>query len=212
MLIDNGIEELPRHVRWDNSEAKFVIEKHPILVQEVQQGKRKKAVMSGTKSKSLTVVQKYQDILARLQELDGALAPDNDGFTECRQINKREYEEICECINMYENRVHTTNVPEKVTTDTSTMEAVRNTPQGKKTVANLPENCGVKQDDIPKYCYYRAATSGRGDCFVIDKHPALVQSGKRTWNTTTKISKTTQDKFQDLIAKLSELDMASSTS
>lgn len=30
-LKEIGIEELPRHVRWDNSEKKFIIEKHPVL-------------------------------------------------------------------------------------------------------------------------------------------------------------------------------------
>ena len=69
-LTNAGISELPKYVRWDNSETKFVIDKHPQLIQEALGGKRKKAQMSGSKSSKLSIIEKYQDILARLEELD----------------------------------------------------------------------------------------------------------------------------------------------
>lgn len=65
-------KELPKFVRWDKTELKFIIEKHPQLIKEVDHGVRKKPVMSGSKSKTLSIVQKYKDILARLQLLDQA--------------------------------------------------------------------------------------------------------------------------------------------
>jgi hypothetical protein len=69
-LIDAGIPTLPRYVLWNESESKFVIDSHPALKEEVKQGLRKKPVISGSKSQKLTIIQKFQDILARLQELD----------------------------------------------------------------------------------------------------------------------------------------------
>ena len=69
-LIDAGVTELPKHIRWDNSEKKFIIDKHPHLINEVTQGIRSKPMMSGSKSVKLTIIQKYQDILSRLKNLD----------------------------------------------------------------------------------------------------------------------------------------------
>ena len=39
-LINIGVEQLPKHVRWDKTEQKFVIEKHPVLLEEVKNGLR----------------------------------------------------------------------------------------------------------------------------------------------------------------------------
>lgn len=72
-LIDIGVEELPKYVRWDNSEKKFVIEKHPVLLKQVEQGERRKPIMSGTKQQALTIVEKYNDIVHRLSQLDLAI-------------------------------------------------------------------------------------------------------------------------------------------
>ena len=47
-LIDIGIEELPRHIRWDKTEEKFILEKHPYLIKEVALGIRKKPAIIET--------------------------------------------------------------------------------------------------------------------------------------------------------------------
>lgn len=204
-LVDQGINELPKYVRWDKTESKFVIEKHPALLDEVSQGKRKKAVMSGSKSSNISIMKKFQDILARLEELDFAFADGNDkDFAEQRRINKQEYDAICDCINRYEGK----EVTPSETSQHLSIEPSRHTAAGKKTQIVLPDDCGVRHEDIPKYCYYKPASDKRGDKFVIDKHPAIVKEGKRTWSTTEKKTMSTYDKFQELLAKYNELNTA----
>ena len=203
-LIDVGIEELPKYIRWDKSEKKFVIDKHPHLVNEVTKGIRKRPEMSGTKSAKLTIIQKYQDILARLEEFDNEYL-NNPELNAKRIQYKKEYDEICKCIKIYEG----IEIEEKSDSETSNKSdpiiSKRNTANGRKTVSKLPENCGVKVEDIPKYCWYRAATEKRGDRFIIDRHPKLLEQGKNEWGTTESRKKTTLDKFNMMIEKYEEL-------
>lgn len=203
-LIDQGIRELPKYVRWDNSEKKFVIEKHPVLVEEVYQGKRKKAVMSGSKSTNITVVQKYKDILARLQELDRKMNIESiEAFDKIKYETAHEYTAICACINAYENKPILEPCASQVAIP---LEPARRTADGRKTVSKLPEGCGIAQEDIPKYCYYKPASAARGDKFVIDKHPTLLKEGKRQWSTTETKKLTTQEKFQQLMEMYTRLE------
>jgi hypothetical protein len=71
-LLNIGITEYPKYVglRSDCGEMKFVIEKHPVLMKEVANGIRKKPCLNGTKSRSLTLKEKFEDILTKLNELD----------------------------------------------------------------------------------------------------------------------------------------------
>ena len=79
--------------------------------------------------------------------------------------------------------------------------------QGFKGVAsNLPQDCGVTPNMIPKYCYYKPASDKRGDKFIIERHPKLVSKGIRQWTTTESKTKTTKQKFDLMIEKLIELD------
>lgn len=73
----------------------------------------------------------------------------------------------------------------------------------KKRSNNLPPNCGVKPEDLPKYCYYTPSRKNRGDGFVIERHPNL---DKRQWKTTESKKYTTLDKYNMLLKKLNELD------
>jgi hypothetical protein len=75
----------------------------------------------------------------------------------------------------------------------------------KSLTSNLPPNCGVTQEMIPKYCYYKPASDKRGDKFIIERHPVLVAQGKRQWATTEAKTKTTKEKFDLMIEKLKEL-------
>lgn len=70
----------------------------------------------------------------------------------------------------------------------------------------LPPNCGVTLDEIPKYCYYKPASDKRGDKFLIERHPKLLEEGKRQWATPEKKTLTTKEKFDLMIAKLNELN------
>jgi hypothetical protein len=207
-LKNVGVTQLPRYIRWDRGEEKFVIEKHPYLVKEVEQGIRKKAMVSGSKSKTLSVVQKYQDILARLQELDDkSICPNVLEFEQTKKENKEEYEAICRCIRQYEGG-QVDFCDQHPTEESGPMEMIepqRRTVSGKKNVSALPDGCGVAHTDLPKYCYYQAQTEHRGDKFVIDKHPSLVAQGKRQWATTSKSNITTLQKFEMLMTKYNNL-------
>jgi len=76
--------------------------------------------------------------------------------------------------------------------------------RGRRHRNNLPPNCGVTPDMIPRYCYYRAATDKRGDAFIVDRHP-LLPEGTRQWRTTESRAVTTRRKWQQLMAFLKEL-------
>lgn len=97
-LIQNGIKSLPRYVRWDKTEHKFVIEKHPVLIERyILNGM--KASMSGRKSSKLTMTQKYDDILEKLKQLNAQC----DYTLENQRIKLRnEYIDICNTIYTYE--------------------------------------------------------------------------------------------------------------
>jgi hypothetical protein len=101
-LVAAGVEELAKYVRWDNTERKFIIEKHPVLLEQVVQGVRMKPTMSGTKKQNLSILEKYQDILEKLQYLD-SLHTDEvyKSFIEQRSQLKTEYEAIIQCISQY---------------------------------------------------------------------------------------------------------------
>jgi DNA-binding ferritin-like protein (Dps family) len=207
-LINIGVLELPKYVRWDNTEKKFIIEKHPQLIKEITQGIRTKPTMSGTKSTKLTVIQKYQDIISRLQDLDELNNNTNlEEFKKLSDENKKEYDAIYNSIKIYEGL----QLEEKSDSETSNKSdpviLKRNTAAGRKTVSKLPENCGVNIEDIPKYCWYRAATEKRGDKFIIDKHPKLLEQGKNHWGTTESIKKTTLEKFNIMMEKYEELSL-----
>lgn len=68
-LIQQGIYTLPKFVRWDKTELKFIIEKHPELLKRVDQGLLKKPIMSATKSSRFSIYEKYQDVVQKLHDL-----------------------------------------------------------------------------------------------------------------------------------------------
>lgn len=73
----------------------------------------------------------------------------------------------------------------------------------KKLKTKLPDDCGITVDMIPKYCHYSKPRGNIGEYFVIDKHPKLTA---RCWNTTSNKKVTIQEKFDQLLVKLKELE------
>jgi hypothetical protein len=65
--------------------------------------------------------------------------------------------------------------------------------------SNLPENCGVDPQDIPKYCYYVPATTSKGDAFACGRHHPKQVDVKRDWCTTKARAWSTKQKFQMLL-------------
>jgi hypothetical protein len=76
----------------------------------------------------------------------------------------------------------------------------------KSVTSNLPSNCRVTPEMIPKYCYYKPASDKRGDKFIIERHPSLTKNGTRQWATTEAKSKTTKEKFDLMLEKMNELN------
>jgi hypothetical protein len=76
---------------------------------------------------------------------------------------------------------------------------------GRRHTNNLPDNCRIIPDMIPKYCYYQQKTGKRGDAFVIDRHPKL-PDGKRQWRTSGSKKVSTMEKFKQLKKKLTEIE------
>ncbi len=74
----------------------------------------------------------------------------------------------------------------------------------RKDVDELAES-GIEKTMVPKYCYFQASSDKRGCKFVIDKHPKLIEEGKRQWSTSESRSMSIKDKYKALINKLKEL-------
>jgi hypothetical protein len=195
-----GVDEYPKHVRWDKSEEKFVIEKHPALMREVSLGLRKKPIVSGTKSARFSVVEKYQDILAKLQDLDAR--EDDEEFRTLRAKLLAEYNAIVECVRSYDGVNNVIDQP-AASHSSPGVEASHKTVAGRKAESKLPEGCGVTLDMLPKYTYYRPASATRGDCFIIDRHPNMTDG--RLWSTTASRKVSTRDKYDALMDKYASL-------
>lgn len=198
-LMDANIMTLPRHVRWDSSEKKFVIEKHPALLNN----DNKKPMLSGTKSTKLTVVEKYQDIMFKLNELDKQLPAYVDDFKDLKKKLHDEYLDITNCIREYNGLPPIE--PKADPNIKSTIEAESKTIQGRKVICKLPEGCGVTVSDIPKHCYYKAAHDIRGDAFIIERHP-LMKEQRRSWMTSSSTGLSTAEKFNQLMQMLSKVE------
>lgn len=74
---------------------------------------------------------------------------------------------------------------------------------GRKHLNSLPNNCGITDDMIPKYCYYLRETDKRGDAFGISKSNPL--SGGKEWITSRNRNISLKKKFIQLRNKLKEL-------
>ena len=68
--------------------------------------------------------------------------------------------------------------------------------------SNLPDDCKIKAEDIPKYCYYIKATKDKGDAFCCTKlHPKQKESGK-DWTTTKSKKVSIEEKYKHLLEYL----------
>jgi hypothetical protein len=191
-LIQAGIVEYPRHVRWDTTEQKFVIEKHPALLKQVSDGIRKKPTISGSKSRSLSILDKYKDILAKLDELNqGSSAGERARFAEKKKALGDEYMAIIRTIRE-------DIIDPRIREESAVIDAVRTTAPGRKKPTKLPIDCGVTVDMLPPYTYYIAATEKRGDKFTVEIDGT-------SWSTTGSRNKTTAEKFQEMMNHIQDM-------
>jgi hypothetical protein len=93
-LLDIGVTELPRYIRYDNSESKFIIErkKHPGV--QTLDALGIKFNCSGTKSVAFSVVYKYYDILKKVEQINQLADPEKVSFIEKQKELYKEYQEI----------------------------------------------------------------------------------------------------------------------
>jgi len=187
-----GVIELPKYVRYDKTEEKFVIDKHPVLL-----SKNKKS-MSGSKSKSLSIQEKYQDILFKLDALNKEINQDEIQFQEKKQKLRNEYIQITNCVRQAKGleAILVEQQPSQTGGGQPIQPEMKTIP-GRKKSPTLPPDCGVKLEEIPKYCYYRAANEKRGDVFIIERHPGLTE--KRTWSSTSSKLVSTKAKFDSMM-------------
>ena len=68
---------------------------------------------------------------------------------------------------------------------------------------NLPTDCGIKVEDIPKFIAYRKGNTSHGDIFIID---IKLSSGDIKWHSTSSKSMDTKTKLNQTIEKLNEFN------
>lgn len=77
----------------------------------------------------------------------------------------------------------------------------------RRVLSNLPKGSSIKHTDIPKYSYYRPASNGRGDFFVVEGHPAQKNlNNKSVWHSTSSKKVSLETKFKQLQDYLRKLD------
>jgi hypothetical protein len=179
----------------------------------------KKYSWKSTKSKAIALKLKLQQTIDKLFELknenlelaDVILDEDNE------QIRKKLIEEYNDIIFLshYPQEIINDNLIDFKTEitefkleddDVQLNDKLKQIKDSGKKKDNLPQDCHITIDMIPKYCYYKPETDLRGGKFIIDRHPKLIQLGQRQWSTTESKKTPIQDKFKLLKEKLKELE------
>ena len=87
------------------------------------------------------------------------------------------------------------------------MNEIKLIKSNKKRTNNLPQGSSITIDQIPKYCYFKPESEKRGCKFIIDNHPKLLETGKKIWTTSESKKISIENKFNELINKLSEFNL-----
>lgn len=72
----------------------------------------------------------------------------------------------------------------------------------KRRKSTLPKDCGICNDDIPRYCTFRPENGSRGSHFVIQGHP---QQGGKRWVTTTSKKVSVKEKLRQAYIYLQKI-------
>jgi hypothetical protein len=198
-LVDVGVTQLPRFVRWDSSEKKFIIQNHPTLQRDVDSKLRTKPIISGSKSSKMGIVEKYSDILVKLQDLDKRCPTFNESKFNVKEQLAREYLAVCNAIRHFDGGNLVFVVPSQTPSPSPSPNTIcSSAAETRKKKANELE--------LPKYCTYRPATKGRGDMFVIERHPTLIANNRTSTSTCSSRSVGFDEKYNDIMRKLQILD------
>jgi hypothetical protein len=77
--------------------------------------------------------------------------------------------------------------------------------QRRRCVSNLPEDCGVLPSDIPKYCYFKREYNGRGEHFIVIRHPSMPE-GTNVWQSSSAKTKTIIEKYNEMMKYIETLN------
>lgn len=197
-LIEIGITELPRYVRYDNSQGKFIIEKcHPGFT------KVENFNQSGTKSSKVSMIYKYYDILKKLDYLNSLVYDDySQEFIDKQRKLFEEYNEISRLITgkeveyIYHNKCEYKELEKYLTNEEKEYER-----------RGLPEEATINVKDLPKYCCYSKGSDKRGDSFYISRHhPHLKDINVKDVKTSTSKLVSTEQKYKDMLNLLDIID------
>jgi hypothetical protein len=175
----------------------------------------KKFNWKSTKSKAVSLKLKLQQTIDKLMELKNLHPELNDiiydQYTEIERNNLiLEYNEIISLSHypkeVIEQNLHKLNSIQNdlnITVNNEELTKIKLVKNSGHKKNNLPNDCGITIDQIPTYCYFKPESSTRGCKFVIDRHPKL---DVRCWSTTESKKVSINDKFNQLLQKVSELN------
>jgi hypothetical protein len=178
----------------------------------------KKYNWKSTKSKSVDLQVKLQQTIDKLMELKNQYPELSEVIIDevSEEIRKRlidEYNNIL-CLSHYpediininlidfKSDITQFNINDDINDKLDKIKVIKDL--GKKK-DNLPIDCEITIDMIPKYCYFKPETEKRGCKFIIDRHPLLIINNERTWATTESKKISIKEKFNQLNAKLNDL-------
>jgi hypothetical protein len=201
-LQDIGITFLPRYIRYDKGEEKFVIERiHPGFALADT-----KLTSSGTKCSKVSMIYKYYDVLKKISVLNELVeTEDINRFKAEQSVLFDEYCQIYKLITgltyegalSYNNDCSYTFLEQYLTEEDKLYER-----------RGIPSDFQVDVDDLPAYCCYLKATAKRGDSFYISRHHPHLKEIKQNDVTTTASTKIpTKEKYDTMLALLSKIDL-----
>lgn len=196
-----GIAQLPRYIRFDFTEDKFVIERnHPgfaVLTAPFNS--------SGTKSETVSIVYKYYDVLKKLEFLNQQVnTPERRAQLDLQAKLHAEYRDISKLITgtdvppiTYDNTICDYRSLEEHLTEADKAYQPR----------SLPADGEINVSMLPKYFNYTKAGGNRGDFFYISrKHPHLKAIGVTDIKSTSSKTVSLRTKYDSLMVTYAKVD------
>jgi hypothetical protein len=194
-LFDIGITEYSRHIRFDNTQQRFVLESHPQLKKE------NKKILNGTRKGS--IIEKYFEILHIGHELDKEFMKNDTTIFEGKQ--ETEFKKCIDIINSFNNYQEN---KEKVISIEDAYETFTDTSSYKSQIDFMftNEDLGLKDPHIiheedgyvltkkmikklPSHIYFTLPKKNRGCYFEYDfKDPETKTRNIKRFGSSVKVS------------------------
>ena len=190
-LQEMNILAYPRHIRYDNSQQRYILEKHPELIN--------KGMVRINGTRTGTIYEKYYDILKKGQTLDNECY----NTTETSETNTK-YKQICEVIDSFNEYMNQPILCQPMLIPSSYKEHLEILCMSNK-INTESSSSNNDTYHLPKFCYFSQAKPGRGCCFKIDKsHPNYEQAPKK--QSSSSISLSTKEKYDEFMQMLNALE------